>query len=104
MAAIDLALLHKICFLAESTVVSVQVRVYRNTTYVSRIHMKSSLKLHGFVDKVDTTAVTSLIDFQMSNAVFFPLPANDETVLQPVKGWNMGSARAFSPPSVVAMS
>ena len=62
--------------------------------------MKSSLKLHGFVDKVDNTAVTSLIDFQMSNAVFSPLPANDETVLQPVKG----SARAFSPPSVVAMS
>ena len=40
--------------------------------------MKSALKLHGFVDKVDNTAVISLIDFQMSNAVFFPLPANDE--------------------------
>ena len=66
--------------------------------------MKSSLKLHEFVDKVDNTAVTSLIDFQVSNAVFFPLPANDETVLQPMTGWNMGSARAFSPPSVVAMS
>ena len=66
--------------------------------------MKSSLKLHGFVDKVDNTAVTSLIDFQMSNAVFSPLPANDETVLQPMNGWNMGSARAFSTHSVVAMS
>ena len=104
MASIDQLLLHKICFLAESTVVSVLVRVYRSTTYVSRIHMKSSLKLHGFVDKVDNTAVTSLIDFQMSNVVFFPLPANDEAVLQPVQGWNMGNTGAFSPPSVVAMS
>ena len=95
MASIDLALVQNICFLAESTVVPVQVRLYRSTTYVSRIHMKSSLMLRGFVDKVDNTAVTSLIDFQMSNAVFFPLPANDETVLQPVKSWNMGSARAF---------
>ena len=43
---------------AESAVVSVQVRLYRSTTYVSRIYMKSSLKLHGFVDKVDNTAVT----------------------------------------------
>ena len=85
MASIDLALLQKICFLAESTVVSVLVRLHRSTTYVSRIRMKSSLKLHGFVDKVDNTALTSLTDFQMSNAVFFPLPANDETVLQPVK-------------------
>ena len=66
--------------------------------------MKSSLKLDGFVDRVENTAVTSLKAFQMSNAVFFPLPANDETVSQPVKAWNMGSARAFSPPSVVAMS
>ena len=53
MASIDLALLQKICFLAESTVVYVQVRLHRSTTYVSRINMKSSLKLHGFVDKVD---------------------------------------------------
>ena len=65
MASIDLALLQKICFVAESTVVSVQVRLYRSTTYVSRIHVKSSLKLRGFVDKVDNTAVTSLIDFQI---------------------------------------
>ena len=93
MASIDLALVQNICFLVESTVVSVQVQVYRNTTYVSRIHMTSSLMLRGFVDKVDNTAVTSLIDFQMSKAVFFTLPANDETVLQPVKSWNMGSAR-----------
>ena len=51
-------LVQNIYFLAESAVVSLQVRLYRSTTYVSRIHMKSSLKLHGFVDKVDNSAVT----------------------------------------------
>ena len=65
MASIDLALVQKICFVAESTVVSVQVRLYRSTTYVSRIHVKSSLKLDRFVDKVYNTAVTSLIYFQI---------------------------------------
>ena len=55
--------------------------------------MQASLILVGCVDKVRNTAVTSLKDFQMSNAVLFPLPANDDTVSQPVKAWNMGSER-----------
>ena len=66
--------------------------------------MQASLILVGCVDKVKNTGVTSLKDFQMSNAVFCPLPANDDTVSQPVKAWNMGSERAFSSPSAVAMA
>ena len=46
MASIDLALVVKICFLVES--------------YVSRSHMKSSLKFNELVDKVENTAMTSL--------------------------------------------
>ena len=65
--------------------------------------MQASLILAGCVDKANNT-VTSLKDFQMSNDVFFPLPANDDTVSQPVKAWSMGSERAFSSPSAVAMS
>ena len=34
----------------------------------------------------------------------FPLPANDDTVSQPVKAWNMGRESAFSCPSSLAMS
>ena len=100
----DLTLVVKMCFLAEFTVVSVQVRSYSSTTYVSNTDMQSSLNADGSVIKVENTGVTLSKDFHMSNAVFFPRPANDDTVSQPVKAWNMGSARAFSLPSSFAMS
>ena len=34
----------------------------------------------------------------------FPLPANDDTVSQPVKAWNVGRESVFSYPSSLAMS
>ena len=58
--------------------------------------MQSSLNSDGSVNKVENTGV--------SNAVFFPLTANDDTVSQPVKAWNMGRESAFSYPSSLAMS
>ena len=36
IASMDLALVLKICFLAESTLISVQVRSYSSTTYIDR--------------------------------------------------------------------
>ena len=72
IASIDLALVLKICFLAESTLISVQVRSYSSTTQDSSTDMQASLILVGCVDKVKNTGVTSLKDFQMSNAVFSP--------------------------------
>ena len=85
----DLTLVVKMCFLAEFTVVSVQVRSYSSTTYVSNTDMQSSLNADGSVIKVENTGVTLSKDFHMSNAVFSPRPANDDTVSQPVKEWNM---------------
>ena len=66
--------------------------------------MQSSLSSNGSVNKIENTGMTSLKDFHMSNAVFFPLPANDDTVSQHVKARNMGIESAFSYPSSLAMS
>ena len=70
----------------------------------SNTDMQSSLSSDGSVIKVENTSVIPLKDFHMSNAVFFSLPANDDTVSQPVKAWNMGRESAFSYPSSLAMS
>ena len=101
--SIDLPLVVNMCFLAKFTVVSVQVRSYKSTINASNTDMQSSLSSDGSVNKVENTGVI-LKDFHMSNAVFFSLPANDDTVSQPVKAWNMGRESAFSYPSSLAMS
>lgn len=72
MFSIDLPLVVNMCFLAAFTVVSVQVRSYRSTTYASNTDMQSSLNAEGSVNKVENTGVTSSKDFHMSTAVFFP--------------------------------
>ena len=92
------------CFLAKFTVVSVQVQSHKVQKNASNTDMQSSLSSDGSVNKVENTSVIPLKDFHMSNAVFFSLPANDDTVSQPVKAWNMGRESAFSYPSSLAMS
>ena len=91
------------CFLAKFTVVFVQVRSYKSTINASNTDMQSSLSSDGPVIKVENTGVISLNDFHMSNA-FFSLPANDDTVSQPAKAWNMVRKSVFSYPSSLAMS
>ena len=99
--SIDLPLGVNMCFLAKFTVVSVQVQSYKSTINASYTDTQSSLSSDGSVNKVENAGVISLKDFDMSNAVFFSLPANDDTVLQP---WNMGRESAFSYSSSLAMS
>ena len=70
--SIDLPLVVNMLFLAKFTVVSVQVRSYKSTTNASNTDTQSSLSSDGPVNKVENTGVTSLKDFHMSNAVFFP--------------------------------
>ena len=99
----DLALVVKRCRLAALTVVSVLVLSYSNTTNDSSTDILSSLKHPGLVTRFANTEVTASNDFHVSKAVFLPLPANDDTVSQPVKAWNIGRARAFSAPHEVAI-
>ena len=91
-------------FLVEFTLVYVQVRSYNSTTYASNTDIQSSVKADGsFANIEKKPGVTSSKDFHMSNAVFLPLPANEETTSQPVNAWSIGRARAFSLPSPLAM-
>ena len=78
--------------------------VIRKYTNASNTDTQSTLSSDGSVNKVENTGVTSLKDFHMSNAVLFPLPANEDTVSQPVKAWNMGRESGFLYPSSLAMS
>ena len=55
----DLALAAKICFLAESTLLSVHVLSYSRTTYDSITFIHSSLNVAGLVDSAVKTGVTS---------------------------------------------
>ena len=48
--------------------------------------------------------VTSRKDFQVFQAVFFPLPENVETVSQPVKANQSGSPLQTSSPRIFAYS
>ena len=104
MASINLAFDVNMCFLAESIVVSSLPRSYIGTTYDSSTDMQTLSKLVGRVTSITKTSVTALNDLHVSKAVFLPFSANDETVSQPVKAWNMGRACAFSAPKEVAIS
>ena len=104
MASISLAFDVNVCFLAESTVVSSLPRSNIGTTYDSSTDMQTLSKLVGRVTSLAKTSVAALNDLYVSKAVFLPFPANDETVSQPVKAWNMGRACAFSAPKEVAIS
>ena len=70
--SIDLPLVVNMCFLAKSTVVSVQVRSYKSTTNAPNTDMQSSFSFHGSINKIENTGMTSLKYFHMSHAVFFP--------------------------------
>ena len=83
------------CFLANFTVVSVQVRSCKSTTNASSTDMQSSLSSDGSVNKVENTGVNSYVKCSL-----FPLSANDDTV----KAWKMGRESDFSYPSSLAMS
>jgi len=50
MASMDLALAAKICFLAESTLLSIHVLSYSRTKYDSITFINSSLNVAGLVD------------------------------------------------------
>ena len=41
--------------------------------------------MQEFVERSEKVGVTSGNTFQMSHAVFFPLPVNDEVISHPVK-------------------
>jgi len=58
----------------------------------------------GLATKAQKAGVTSLYAFQVSHAVFLPLPPKKDTVSQPVKAWNIGSATHLSGPSALAIS
>ena len=51
-----------------------------------------------------TPAVSSGSTVQIAQAVFLPCPVKLDTVLHPVRAWNVGSARAFSGPRPDAIS
>ena len=70
----------------------------------SSTDMQTLFKLVGRVTSLAKTSVTALHDLHVSKAVCLPFPANDETVSQPVKAWNMERACAFSAPKEVAIS
>ena len=46
----------------------------------------------GLAAKAQNAGVTSLYAFQVSHAVFLPLPPKKETVSHPVKAWNIDNA------------
>jgi len=48
--------------------------------------------------------VTSSYAFQVSHAVFLPLPPKLDTVSHPVNAWNGGKERHHSGPSALAIS
>ena len=58
----------------------------------------------GFAIKEQNALVTSSYTFQVSHAVFCPLPPKLDTVLQPVNEWNIGNAMQWSGPRDLAIS
>ena len=104
MTSIDLPLLQNKCLLAKSTLPSAIVLSYKNTTNVFSVDMSLSSRLDGVKHSLLNTPVAMSKDFQMSIAIILLLPANEETVSQPVNTCNIGSARVLSAPIVVAIS
>ena len=104
VVSIDLPLMQNKCLLAKSTLPSAIALSYNNTTKVFSVDMSLSSKLDGVKHSLLNTPVTMSKDFQMSISIILPLPANEETVSQPVNICNIGSARVLSAPIVVAIS
>ncbi|KAK3878934.1 hypothetical protein Pcinc_016476 [Petrolisthes cinctipes] len=74
----------KSCFLASFTSIMSLVRSYINTTKRSSSDIDSSLTSLGMRKSSSKASVTSGNTFQISQAVFFPLPVNEDTVSHPV--------------------
>ena len=77
--AIDLSV--KSCFQASFT----SIMSYINTTKRSSSDNESSLTSLGMHKSSSKASVTSGNTFKISQAVFFPLPANEDTVSHPVR-------------------
>ena len=80
----------KSCFLASFTSMVWLVRSYISTTKHSSSDIDSSVISLGMRKSSSKASVTSGNPFQISQAVFFPLPANEDTVSHPVRIWKMG--------------
>ena len=85
----------KSCFLASFTSVLSLVRSYISTTNCScsSSNIDHSLTSLGMHRSSLNASFTSGKDFQVSQAVFFPLPANAATVSHPVKACSTGRVR-----------
>ena len=78
------------CFLASLTSMMSLVRSYISTMKRSSSDFDSLLTSLGMRKSSSEASITSGNTFQISQAVFFPLPANEDTVLHPVRAWKMG--------------
>ena len=96
--------LGKSFFRALSTYVHVLVLSKSRTTNLSIMPMVFSGISSGASPSDSSASVSSGSDFQVDHAVFFPCPAKLETVSQPVKAWNIGSAHAILGPRLAAIS
>ncbi len=76
--------LMKSCFLASSMLIKSLVRSYSNMVNLSSVATSSLLTSSGPVDSVKNVVVMSSKAFHVSQADFFPLVANAETVSHPV--------------------
>ena len=90
-------------FRALSTYVHVLVLSKSRTTNLSIMPMVFSGISSGASPSDSSASVSSGSDFQVDHAVFFPCPAKLETVSQPVKAWNIGSAHAILGPRLAAI-
>ena len=86
----------KSCFLATFTSMMSLVRSYISTTKRSNSYIDSSLTSLGMRNSSSKASITSGNTFQISQAVFFPLPANEDTVSHPVRAWKMGRVAHLS--------
>ena len=85
-----LGLCAKSCFLASFTSLMSLARSYISTTMRSSSDIDSSLTSLGMRNSSSKASVTAGNTFQISQAVFFRLPTNEDTESHPMRAWKMG--------------
>ena len=101
MFSIDLDFWLKSGFLALLTSMQSLVQSYISTTKCSSRDIDSSLTSVIMAVSSRNASFTSEMDFHVSHAVFFPLPANADVVSHPVMVWKIGSVLVLVGVSVV---